>query len=31
MRDWATKNGRKVSARGTNLPDVTEAYNKANA
>ncbi|MFG1798286.1 Lsr2 family protein [Nocardia sp. NPDC049149] len=31
IRDWATKNGHKVSARGRISADVTEAYNKANA
>ncbi|CAM4377042.1 Lsr2 family protein [Nocardia ninae] len=31
IRDWATKNGHKVSARGRISADITEAYNKANA
>ncbi|MFI6999328.1 Lsr2 family protein [Nocardia sp. NPDC050175] len=31
IRDWATKNGHNVSARGRISAKVTEAYNKANA
>ena len=30
IRDWARRNGHKVSARGRISAEITEAYNKAN-
>ncbi|MFD4181116.1 Lsr2 family protein [Rhodococcus sp. NPDC058514] len=30
IREWARRNGHKVSARGRISADITEAYNKAN-